>query len=163
VTVLGQFIVGETGKRQFLWVNRRNLAEEKFVRKISSSGSVANMPYLCNDRGQKAGNMGEGEYCSGFGKRVSQFITGKISVTGDPLEPWATREEKESERSQISQKDFGWRNAGAVKRKTRGDWESAEKPADWHWHVLRWDRHHSRPCTSARDSAEKLEEIRPAE
>jgi len=33
----------------------------------------------------------------------------------------ATQEERESERSQISQKDFGWRNAGAVERRARAD------------------------------------------
>jgi len=31
-------------------------------------------------------------------------------------------EEWESERSQIFQKDFGWRNAGAVERRARADW-----------------------------------------
>jgi len=29
---------------------------------------------------------GKGECCSGFGKRVHQFITEKSIVTGDPLE-----------------------------------------------------------------------------
>jgi len=36
----------------------------------------------------------------------------------------ATRKERESERFQISQKDFGWRNAGAVERRARADLES---------------------------------------
>jgi len=75
----------------------------------------------------------------------------------------ATREERESERYQISQKDFGWRNAGSVERRVRADWESVRKRADWKWHDFRWEWHHSRPCTSARDSAEKLEETGPAE
>jgi len=39
----------------------------------------------------------------------------------------ATREERESE---ISQKDFGWRYAGAVERRVRADWESVRKRAD---------------------------------
>jgi len=30
---------------------------------------------------------------------------------------------RESERSQISWKDFGWKNAGAVERRVRTDWE----------------------------------------
>jgi len=41
----------------------------------------------------------------------------------------ATREERESDRSQdpnISV-DFSWRNAGAVKRRVRADWESIRK------------------------------------
>jgi len=42
----------------------------------------------------------------------------------------ATWEERESERSQISQKDFDWRNAGVVERKARGDWESVRKRVD---------------------------------
>jgi len=33
----------------------------------------------------------------------------------------ALQEETESERSQISQKDFGWRNAGTVERRLRVD------------------------------------------
>jgi len=40
-----------------------------------------------------------------------------------------TQEERESKRSQTSQKDFGWRNAGAVE-KVRADWESERKRAD---------------------------------
>jgi len=39
----------------------------------------------------------------------------------------AIRKEREAERSQISQKDFGWRNAGAVKRRVMADWESVKK------------------------------------
>jgi len=94
-------------------------------------------------------SIGEGKCCSDFGKRVCQFNTRESSMTGDPLKAWAAREEKESERTQISQKNFGWRNAKSVKRRIR---------ADWKWHV--WDGwHHSRPYTSARDSAEKLERL----
>jgi len=33
----------------------------------------------------------------------------------------ATQEERESERSQISQKDFGWRNGGVEERRVRAD------------------------------------------
>jgi len=55
------------------------------------------------------------------------------SFPGSPAWPgthWklrATQEEMESERSQISQKDFGWRNAGAEERRVRADWESVRK------------------------------------
>jgi len=56
------------------------------VRKISYLSRVTGMPNLCNDLGKWAGNMGKGECCSGFGKRTRQFITGKSSVTRDPLE-----------------------------------------------------------------------------
>jgi len=49
---LGQFIAGETEKGQFLRRNRRNLAEERFLRKILSSRRIAGVPNLCNDRGQ---------------------------------------------------------------------------------------------------------------
>jgi len=38
--------------------------------------------------------------------------------------------ERESERSQIYQKDFGWRNAGAEEKRARADWESVRKRAD---------------------------------
>jgi len=74
--------------------------------------------------------MGKVECCSSFSERVRQFIAGKSSVTGNQLELRATREERESERFQISQKYFGWRNAGAVERKARADWESVRKRAD---------------------------------
>jgi len=43
----------------------------------------------------------------------------------------ATREKRASERSQISQKDFGWRNAGAVERRVKAEWESVRKRVDW--------------------------------
>jgi len=60
-------------------------------------------------------------------------------MIGDPLMLKATREERESERFQISQKDFGWKNVEAVERRVRSDWESVKKRADRKWHVLRWD------------------------
>jgi len=57
------------------------------VRKILSSRRVVGVPHLCNDQGhQRARNMGKGEYCSDFGEGVCQFITGKSSVTEDPME-----------------------------------------------------------------------------
>jgi len=43
------------------------------VRKISSPQRVASVSNLCNGRGQWAGNMGNEEYCSGFGKRVLEL------------------------------------------------------------------------------------------
>jgi len=54
--------------------------------KISSLRRVAGVPNLCNDRGQRAGNVGKGESYSGFSERVCQFISGKFSVTGNQLE-----------------------------------------------------------------------------
>jgi len=78
------------------------------VRKISSPRRVASVSNLCNNRDQRAGNMDKRECCSGFGKRVCQFIIGKSSMTGAPNESLrAIREGRELERSQISQKDFG--------------------------------------------------------
>jgi len=62
------------------------MAEERVVKKISFPRRVAGMPNPCNDRDQLAGSMGKGECCSGFVKRVCQFITVKSSVTGNPLE-----------------------------------------------------------------------------
>jgi len=46
-----QFAADKTEKGQFLRGNRRNLPEERVVRKIKY---ISGMPYLCNDR-----NMGE--------------------------------------------------------------------------------------------------------
>jgi len=53
----GQFIADETGKGQFLRGNRRNLAGEGVVRKISSPRRVASVPKLRNGRGQWTGNV----------------------------------------------------------------------------------------------------------
>jgi len=79
------------------------------VRKISSPKGVTSVPNLCNGRGQWERNMGKGECCSDFGERVYQFISGKCSMMGDPLEALrATREERKSQGFQIFQKDFGW-------------------------------------------------------
>jgi len=69
----GQFTADETGKGQFFQGNRRYLAKEGVVRKISSPRRVAGMPNLCNER---AGNMGKGECCSGFGERVASSLLG---------------------------------------------------------------------------------------
>jgi len=51
-------------------------------------------------------------------------------MTGTHWKLRATREERESERSEISQKVTFWRNAGAVERRARADWESVRKRAD---------------------------------
>jgi len=61
---------------------RSGSCEKDFVSKKSSGCAY---PNLCNNQGQRAGNMDTGEYCSGFGGRVHKFITGKTSVIGDPL------------------------------------------------------------------------------
>jgi len=82
----GQFTADKAGKVQFLRGNRKNLAREGVVRKVSSPQRVASVPNLCNGRCQWAGNMSNGECCSGFGKRVCRFISRKSSMTGDPLE-----------------------------------------------------------------------------
>jgi len=77
-----QFTADETGNSQFLRGNRRNLAEEGGVeRKISPPKRVAGVPKLSNDQGERAGNLGKEDCCSGFSERVCQFITGKSSVT----------------------------------------------------------------------------------
>jgi len=54
----GQVTADETGKGQFLRGNRRYLAGEGVVRKISSLKGVASVPHLCNGRCQWAGNNG---------------------------------------------------------------------------------------------------------
>jgi len=81
----GQFTAGEIEKGQFLRRNRRNLAGEGVVRKISSPRRVTGVPTFCINLGHRVGNLGKGGCCSGFFKQVRQFITGKSSVTGDPL------------------------------------------------------------------------------
>jgi len=48
-------------------------------------------------------------------------FSGSPALPGSHWQLRATREERESERSQISQKDFGWKNAGAVERMVRAD------------------------------------------
>jgi len=56
--------------------------------------------------------MGKGGYCSGFGKCVCPFISGKSSMTGNPLEASSYTGGEGVGKIQISQKDFGWRNLG---------------------------------------------------
>jgi len=71
------------------------------------------------------------------------------SLPGNPAWLWthwklrATWDERESERSRISQKDLGWRNAGALERRARADWESVRKRHNWKWHIFRWEWHHA--------------------
>jgi len=74
------------------------------------------VPNLNNDWGLRVRSMGQGECCLDYGERVCQFISRKSSVTGDSLKLRDTREERESERSYMSQKDFGWGNAGPWRR-----------------------------------------------
>jgi len=54
------------------------------VRKISSPQRVASVSNLYHSRSLGARNMGYGECCSGFGKRVCPFIPGKSSMTRGP-------------------------------------------------------------------------------
>jgi len=65
-TKSGQITEGETGKGQFLWVNRRNLAEDRIERKISSPESIVSVFIFAM---AKAESMGDGKFCSGFGER----------------------------------------------------------------------------------------------
>jgi len=81
-----------------------NLKGNGVVKKISSPQRVASVSNLCSGRCQWVGNMSNGECCFGFGERVCPFISGKSSMTGDPL--------------------------GAVERRVRADWESVKKRVD---------------------------------
>jgi len=96
--------------------------------------------------------------CSGFGEQVCQFITGESIITETHWKLRATRDERESKRTQISQKDFSWRNLGAVERKASAKWESVGKRPIKSG-VLRWEWHHSKSGINAKDSAEKLQDI----
>jgi len=64
----------------------------------------------------------------------------------------ATREERESERSQISQKDMVGEAPGP-----------SEEESKYRLKVACFQVGHSRPCTNQRDSAEKREEMGPAD
>jgi len=107
-----QFTTDETGKVQFLRRNRRNLAREGVVRKISSPQRLASVSNLCNGRCQWAGNICNGECCSGFGKRVCPFILGKSSMTGNPLGSLELYGRRGSQKdSKYPRRAFSWRNA----------------------------------------------------
>jgi len=56
----GQFTADETGKGQFLCRNRKNLAEERVLRKISYRSRIAGIPYLCNGRASKLETWAKG-------------------------------------------------------------------------------------------------------
>jgi len=73
--------------------------------------------------GQRARNMGKGECYTSFGDSAS-------SLPGTHMKLRVTRKERESERSQTFQKDFGWKNTGAVERRASANWESVRKRAD---------------------------------
>jgi len=81
-----QFTANKSVKDQFLQGNRKNMVGEGVVRKSSSLQRVLSVSNLCNSWSQGAGNMGNGECCSGFGKRVCLFISRKSNMTEDPLE-----------------------------------------------------------------------------
>jgi len=104
------------------------------VRKISSPKRVASVPNLCNGQGQWGGNI--------LGKReLLWFWQVSLPVQFQEVQHdwgagthWKLRAtpERKSERSQISQKNFGWRNAGALERlerRARANWESVKKMA----------------------------------
>jgi len=42
-------VISRRGELVFLSGNRKNLAEERIVRILSSPGSMKGVPYLCND------------------------------------------------------------------------------------------------------------------
>jgi len=106
-----QFTADKTGKGQFLRRNRRNLAREGVMRKILSPQRVASVSNLCTGPYQLAGNMSNEECCSGFDKQSTRLFLGNPTWPRSYWKLRATREERESERSYKSQKDFGWRNA----------------------------------------------------
>jgi len=56
----GQFTADETGKDQLIRGNRRNLAGEGVVKKISSSERVASVPNFC-----MVGASGQGTWVKG--------------------------------------------------------------------------------------------------
>jgi len=89
---------------------------------------VTGVPNLCNDRGQRAGNMDKREcrYTVPASESASPS-PGRPARLGTHLKPRATREERESERPQIYQKDFGRRNAWVAERRARADREPARK------------------------------------
>jgi len=80
-----QFTADELGKGQFLLRKPKESGRKRVVRKISSPQRVVSVSNLCNGRCQWAENMSKRECCSGFGERVCPFISGKSSMTGDPL------------------------------------------------------------------------------
>jgi len=87
-------------------------------KKNSSSGRVSNVPYLCNDKSYRTEYIGEGKCCSDFSKRSesASLLPGSLAWPWTPWKFKSTREERDSERAQIFQKDFGWRNAMRQRR-----------------------------------------------
>jgi len=74
------------------------------------------------------GYIGEEKCCSGLGKQFASSLSrSPARPRKDTLEAWATRKERQSEKAQISQNDFGWRNTETGKRKVRADWESVSE------------------------------------
>jgi len=61
----------------------KNLVGKGVVRKRSSPQRVASLSNLCNSRRQ--GTWATGSVAASLGKQVCPFISGKSSMTGDPL------------------------------------------------------------------------------
>jgi len=73
------------------------------------------------------GAMGQGTWVTEsvapvLASESARSFSGSPAIPGTHWKLRATREERESERSQIFQKDFGRRNAGAEERRVRADW-----------------------------------------
>jgi len=105
-----QFTADKTGKGQFLQGNQKNLAEEGVVRKSSPPQRVASVSNLCNSRSQGQGTWVMGSVAPVLASESARSFPGSPAWPGTHWKLRAIREESESERSQISQKDFGWRN-----------------------------------------------------
>jgi len=70
------------------------------VRKILSPGSIASMPYLCNDRGYELETWAKEGVASVLASESASTLPESSAFSGDPH--WklrATQEERESERS----------------------------------------------------------------
>jgi len=99
------------------------------------NGSAANK---IQERKKRVWNMSKGEFAPIFASESVSLLPKSPAWPEIHRKLRATREERESERSQISQKDFFWRDTETVERRARAEWESVRKRVDWKWHVFRW-------------------------
>jgi len=125
-----QFTADKTGKGQFFRGNRRNLAGEGVVRKSLSPQRVASMSNFCNSRSRGQGTWATESVAPVLASEPARSFPGSPAWPGTHWKLRATREERESERSQISQRDHVSppQRAGAVPSRLSERWaEMARK------------------------------------
>jgi len=138
------------------------MVEEGVVRKVSSPKRVATVPLIFAMTRASVLRTWIKESVAPFWRVSPPVHHREVERDQDPVGNLELHGRRGSQKGpKYPQKDFDWRNARALERRARAVRDSVRKRDDWKWQDFRW--HQSRPCTSSKDSAEKLEETGSAE